>query len=207
MKFKIYFGFRYSDFEFIYNFMPNYKDSINKIKPGLEKAVAFFKEELGSLRTGRATPALVETVEVECYGTRTPLRQLAVITAPEPRMLMIQPWDKNSIKEIEKAISSSRSGLSVSVNGDFIRINIPSLNEETRKELVKNLKDKMEEAKASIRAFREQAWKEIQEGERAGLIREDDKFRGKDELQKTIDGYNDKLAQMGEAKEKEIMTV
>jgi len=98
LKFKIYFGFRYSDFEFIYNFMPNYKDSINKIKPGLEKAVAFFKEELGSLRTGRATPALVETVEVECYGTRTPLRQLAVITAPEPRMLMIQPWDKNSIK-------------------------------------------------------------------------------------------------------------
>lgn len=187
--------------------MPNYKDSINKIKPNLDKTVAFFREELGALRTGRATPALIEGVEVECYGVRTPLKQLAVITAPEPRALVVQPWDKNSVKEIEKAISLSRSGLSVAATGDIIRVNVPSLNEETRKELVRDLKKKSEEAKASIRALREQSWKEMQEWEKTGQMREDDKFRGKDELQKVIDEYNGKISQMAESKEKEIMTV
>ena len=172
--------------------MANYKDIIQKIKPGLEKATGHFKEELGAFRTGRATPALIENVEVECYGTRTPLKQLAVINAPEARSLSVQPWDKNSIKEIEKAISSSRSGLSVVVTGEIIRVNIPPLTEETRKELVKNLHQKMEEARANIRSLREQAWKEIQEAEKAGQIREDDKFRGKEELQKAIDDSNKK---------------
>jgi ribosome recycling factor len=184
-----------------------YKDIINKIKPDLEKAIVRLKEEMGALRTGRATPALIETVEVECYGSRSPLKQLAVIHAPEARLLTVQPWDKNIIKEIEKAISVSRSGLSVAVSGDMIRINIPPLNEESRRELVRNLKQKMEAARITIRASREQAWKEIQEGQRLGQIREDDKFRGKDELQKLIDDYNKKVEELGEVKEKEIMTV
>ncbi len=184
-----------------------YKDIINKIKPDLEKALAYFKEETGTLRTGRATPALIETVEVECYGARSPLKQLAVINAPEPRLLTVQPWDKSVVKEIEKAISNSRSGLSVAVSGDIIRINIPPLNEESRKELVKNLKQKMETAKIAVRNARERAWKEIQDNERAGKIREDDKFRGRDELQKLIDDYNKKIDELGGAKEKEIMTI
>mgnify|MGYP001449184930 FL=1 len=184
-----------------------YKEIINKIKPGLERAVEHFKEELGALRTGRATPALVETVEVECYGSRSPLNQVAAITAPEPRTLSVQPWDASIIKDIERAINASRSGMSVAVTGDIIRINIPPLNEESRRELVRTLSQKTEEAKMSVRSLREQAWKEIQDKERAGLIRQDDKFRGKDELQKVIDQYNEKIESFANAKEKEIMTI
>jgi len=184
-----------------------YKEIINKIKPGLERAVEHFKEELGALRTGRATPALVETVEVECYGSRSPLKQVAAITAPEPRTLSVQPWDASIIKDIERAINASRSGMSVAVTGDIIRINIPPLNEESRRELVRTLSQKTEEAKMSVRSLREQAWKEIQDKERAGLIRQDDKFRGKDELQKVIDQYNEKIESFANAKEKEIMTI
>ncbi len=184
-----------------------YKEIINKIKPDLEKSITHFKEEMGTLRTGRATPALVETVEVDCYGGRSSLRELAVINAPEPRLLTVQPWDKSIIKEIVKAISSSRSGLAVASSGDIIRINIPPLNEESRKELVRNLKQKMEAARITVRNARERAWKELQDGERAGTIREDDKFRGKDELQKVIDEYNKKIEEMGGGKEKEIMTI
>ncbi len=184
-----------------------YKDIINKIKPGLDSALEHFKQELGSIRTGRATPALIETVEVEAYGARSPLKQLAALSVPEPRVLLVQPWDKNIVKEIEKAIIASRSGLSVVLTGEQIRVNIPSLTEESRRELVKNLRQKIESAKMVVRNLREQAWKEIQEGERAGLIREDDKFRGKEELQKLIDDYNKKIEDLGGVKEKEIMTV
>jgi len=184
-----------------------FKDIVNRIKPELEKTMVHFKEEMGTLRTGRATPALIETVEVECYGGRSQLRELAVINAPEPRLLTVQPWDKTINKEIEKAISSSRSGLSVSSTGDIIRVAVPQLTEETRKELARNLKQKMETARQAVRNAREKVWKELQDGERAGTIREDDKFRGKEELQKMIDGYNKKIEEMGEGKEKEIMTI
>ncbi|MBU3901373.1 ribosome recycling factor [Patescibacteria group bacterium] len=184
-----------------------YKSIIDKIKPDLEKTTAHFKEEMGALRTGRATPALIETVEVDCYNGRSQLRELAAINAPEPRLLTVQPWDKSIMKEIAKAISQSRSGLSVVNSGDIIRVAVSLLNEETRKDLVRNLKQKMEEARIAVRGAREKAWKELQDGERAGLIREDDKFRGKDELQKVIDEYNKKIDEMGGAKEKEIMTI
>jgi ribosome recycling factor len=184
-----------------------YKDIIKKIKPGLDNALEHFKQDLGSFRTGRATPALIETVEVEAYGARLPLKQLAAITVPEPRVLLVQPWDRNIIKDIEKAIIASRSGLSLVLMGEQLRVNIPSLTEESRKELARHLRQKMEAAKITVRNLREQAWKEIQEGERAGLIREDDKFRGKEELQKTIDECNKKIEEAGGAKEKEIMTV
>ncbi len=183
-----------------------YKEIINKIKPSLERTLEKYKEEINSLRTGRATPALLESIEVECYGSRMPLKQLAAIQSPEPRLLTVHPWDKNSIKEIEKAIAG-RAGLSVAVTGDYIRVTLPPLDEESRKELVKVLHQKIEQARISIRLLREQAWKEIQDKERAGEIREDDKFRGKDELQKMIDDFNGKVEKLGEAKEKEIMTV
>ncbi|MBU2036886.1 ribosome recycling factor [Patescibacteria group bacterium] len=184
-----------------------YKQIIDKIKPDIEKTMAHFKEEMGALRTGRATPALIETVEVECYNGRSQLRELAAINAPEPRILTVQPWDKSIMKEIEKAISQSRGGLAVVNSGDIIRVSVPSLNEETRKEFVRNLKQKMEEARIAVRGAREKAWKELQDGERSGVIREDDKFRGKDELQKVIDEYNKKIDEQGEGKEKEIMTI
>ena len=184
-----------------------YKDLINKIKPELNKAVDHLKNELGGLQVGRATPALVENIEVECYGSRAPVRQLASINAPEPRMLIIQPWDPSITKDIERAISLARSGLSVAVDGEIVRINIPPLNEERRKELISVLSEKMEQARIAIRLRREKVWKEIQDLVREGKIREDDKFRAKDELQDLVDEYNEKIEEMGDSKKKEIMTV
>ncbi len=184
-----------------------YKLIIDKIKPNLEKAIAHFKEELAALRTGRATPALIENIEVECYGVRNPLKQLAAITAPEARVLVIQPWDINILKEIETALRKARPGLGLTLTGELIRVNIPPLNEESRKELVRVLSQKAEAARMAVRYCREQAWKEIQESEKEGKIREDDKFRGKDALQKVIDDYNKKIEEMRAAKEEEIMKI
>jgi ribosome recycling factor len=184
-----------------------HKEIINKIKPELEKATQHLKTELGSLQVGRATPALVENIEVECYGSRTPIKHLGSISAPEPRLLVIQPWDKNILKDIEKAIATERPGMSPVVDSEIIRISMPLLSEERRKELISMLSDKLEQAKINIRLRREKAWKEIQDLTREGKIREDDKFRAKDELQEMIDDYNEKIDEMGENKEKEIMTV
>lgn len=184
-----------------------YQEILNKLKPDLDKAIDCFKTEIATLRTGRATPALVEDIKVESYGTKILLKQLAVIHAPEPRTIVIQPWDKNVIKDIERAIISFRSGLNLVVDGDMIRINIPSLTEERRRELVKILNQNLEEARISVRQHRDEAWRKIQNLEREGKIREDDKFRAKDELQKIVDCYNTKIQEAGEIKEKEIMTV
>lgn len=184
-----------------------YQEILNKLKPDLDKVIDSLKTEVAILRTGRATPALVEDIEVESYGTRTPLKQLAAIHTPEPRAIVIQPWDKNIIKDIEKAIIGFRSGLNPVVDGDMIRINIPSLTEERRRELVKILSQNLEKSRISVRQHRDEAWKKIQDFEREGKIREDDKFRAKDELQKIIDRCNVKIQEIGEAKEKEIMTV
>jgi len=184
-----------------------YKEIINKIKPDLDKTIEFLKREITALQVGRATPALVENIEVECYGSKMPIKQLAAISVPEPRSLIIAPWDKTILKEIEKAIYSSRPGLSPVIDGEVIRINTPPLNEERRKEIMTILNEKLEQARISIRLRREEAWKEIQELTRQGKIREDDKFRGKEELQKVIDEYNEKVEEIGEKKKKEIMVV
>lgn len=180
---------------------------INDKKSDLEKAIGHFKEEMGKLRTGRANPALVENVMADYYGTKTPLKQLATINVPEPRLITISPWDKNSLAGIEAAIRASDLGLNPASDGQIIRINIPSLTEERRKDLVKVLNQKAEEARIAIRNVREDAWREIQEMEKTGIISEDDKFRGKDKLQKVIDEYNKRIEDLREGKEKEIMTV
>lgn len=184
-----------------------HKELINKIKPEISKIIEHLKTELGSLQVGRATPSLVENIEVECYGGRSPVRQIASISAPEPRMLIVQPWDSSILKDVEKSISQARSGLSVSVDGEIVRINIPSLSEERRKEIISLLSEKLEQARIAVRLRREKVWKEIQDLTREGKIREDDKFRAKDELQKLIDDQNEKIDEMGESKKKEIMTV
>jgi ribosome recycling factor len=184
-----------------------HKDIINKLKPDFDKAIEHLKIELNGLQVGRATPALVENIIVECYGQKLPIKQLGSIHAPEPRMLIVQPWDKTILKEIEKTIAISRPGLSASVDGDVIRVNVASLNEERRKELLSILSDKLEEARITIRLRREKAWKEIQDLTRDGKIREDDKFRAKDKLQEMVDDYNEKIDEMGESKKKEITTV
>jgi ribosome recycling factor len=180
---------------------------ISQNKPDFEKATAHFKEELGQLRTGRASSALVENLTVDYYGAKSPMKQVASISIPEPRTVLISPWSKDSLVNIEKAIRDSQLNLNPMNDGQAIRINIPALNEERRKELVKILNQKAEETRVTVRKIRENIWDEIQELEKKGKIGEDDKFSGKDKLQKIVDEYNGRIDEIREKKEEEIMTI
>lgn len=182
-----------------------YKEIINKIKPELDKTIGFLDKELSKVRTGRATPALVEDVVVECFDQKFPLKQLAAISVPETKLILIQPWDKSYTEPIVRALESTGVGANPVVDKDSIRINLPPLSEEYRKELIHLIAEKQEQARKTMRHWREQAWSELQEKTKIGEIREDDKFRGKDKLQELIDEYHDKIEQIGEKKKKEIM--
>lgn len=184
-----------------------YKELIDKKKEDFEKAIEHLREELNQLRTGRASSALVENLPVDYYGTKTPLKQMASISVPEARTIVISPWDKSGLAAIEKAVRESQMNLNPMNDGQVVRINIPALNEERRKELVKILNQKAEEAKISVRQNREDIWEEIQEMEKAGTISEDDKFIGKDKLQEVVDEYNKKIEEIRGKKEEEILTV
>jgi len=184
-----------------------YREIINKIKPNLDKTIDYLRSELNTLQVGRASPSLVEDLEIEAYGSKMPLKQLAAIHSPEPRLIIIQPWDKSILPEIEKAIRQSKSELNPVVDKEVIRLTISPLDQEQREKLVKILKEKLEECRISIRREREEVWREIQDLEREGKIREDDKFRAKDDLQEMIDEYNEKVEEMGKRKEEEIMKV
>ncbi len=183
----------------------NYKDILNKFRPEMDKSIAFVKSELQKLRTGQASPVLVEGVIVDYMGTRLSVKQLGSISCPEPRQIVIQPWDKSSIEFIERALSQANLGMSPVVDANTIRLNMPALTEDYRKELVKILSERKETARQVIRKWREEAWKEVQEKFVAKELREDDKFRAKDDLQKMVDEYNKKIDELVEAKNKEIM--
>lgn len=172
-----------------------------------ENIINHFKNELGALRTGRATPALVEGVLVEAYGVKTPLLQLATITAPDSRTIIVDPWDKNVIKEIEKAVSSANLGLNAVNEGRNLRIVIPSLTEETRKNLTKVLNQKAEDSRKALRSLRDKIKEEIQKAEKEKIIGEDEKFRLQKKLDEATTEYNDKIKELVEKKEKEIMTI
>ncbi len=159
------------------------------------------------MRTGRATPAMVENLEIDYYGAKTPLKVVASISSPEARQLVIQPWDKNVLPAIEKAIINSSLGMNPIADRDTIRLSVPALTEERRKDLVKILGRHMEDAKIKIRREREEALKEIDRKEKAKEMSEDEKFRQKNEIQKQIDEINKKMEDIRVNKEKEIMTV
>jgi len=184
-----------------------YNEVIGKIKPEAEKSIEYFKNDLSQLRTGRASAALVENLMVDYYGSKAPLKQMAGITTPEPRLIVISPWNKDDLVNVEKALRESQLNLNPMNDGQIIRINLPPLTEERRKELVKILNQKTEEAKISIRKHREAVWEKIQELAKSGKIGEDDKFLGKDKLQEIVDGYNQKIEEIRAKKEEEIMTV
>src|SRR4030042_2787299 len=181
-----------------------YQEIIDQIKPELEKVISFLEKEWGRMRTSRASPSLVEDIEVECFNQKFPLKQLGSILIAGPRQLTIQPWDKSYLEPIEKAISQTSLGAAPVVDKDLIRISFPQLSEEYRKDLLNLLSTKKEETKRTIRRWREQAWDKIQKGFKEGEIREDDKFRGKDKLQELIDEYNEKIDEITERKKKEI---
>ena len=182
-----------------------YKEIINKIKPALDKAIDFLERELAKIHTGRATPALVEDIEVECFGKVFPLKQLSAISIPGPRQILIQPWDKSYVEGIINALTKTGLGTNPIADQNFIRIHLPPLSEEYRKDLIHLIAQKKEEVRITIRKLRDEAWAEIQEGYREGKIREDDKYKGKDELQDLVDEYNEKIEEIGEKKEKEIL--
>jgi len=182
-----------------------YQEIIDKIKPELDKAVSFLEKEMTKIRTGRASPSLVEDIVVDCFDQKFPLKQLAAISSPDFKTVVIQPWDKSYIEGIQKALSESTLGVSPIVDKDLIRISLPSLSEDYRKELIRILSEKQEDVRQTIRHWREKAWNEIQESTRSGEIREDDKFRAKDKLQEIVDDYNKKVEDLGEKKKKDIM--
>lgn len=184
-----------------------YKEIIEQQEMNFEEVLEHFKGEIDKFRTGRATPALVDYLVVDYYGTKTPMKQIASINVPEPRSLMIQPWDRGALSAIETAIRVANIGLNPTNDGVVIRIALPPLTEERRKELVKALNQKAEEARIAIRNIREDAWKEIQVLEKDGVIGEDSKFKAKEELQEVVEINNQKVEEMRKKKEVDMMTV
>ena len=178
----------------------------SKIKNEGERVRERFKQEMAALRTGRASPALVENLLVESYGEKTPLKHIASITAEDAKTLRISPWDASALKDIESAISNSNLGVQPIADKQSVRVSLPGLTEDRRKALVKTLSAKQEEAKISLRQSRDHVWKDIQEKEKNGEIPEDYKFRFKDELQKMVDKISDDLEEMAKKKEQEIMS-
>ena len=176
-------------------------------KEKINVAVDHLKNELKQLRTGRANPALVEHLIVDAYGSKTPLRELASITTPEVRQILIQPWDVGIIKDVEKAITTSALGLNPTVDGHVLRVNLPDLTEERRKELIKIMNVMLEKSRVAIRSTREDILKDVKKQEREGEISEDELFAAQKDLQKIIDDTNEGIKKLGEEKEKDIMTI
>lgn len=183
------------------------KDSIREAALRMQSALDVLDEDLGGIRTGRASPGLVERLPVEYYGALTPLIQLATISVPEPRQLLIRPFDPSTLKGIERAILVSNLGLTPNNDGKLIRLNLPQLTEERRKELVKIVKNRLEETLISIRNIRRDLIKDLREFEKEKLISEDDLERGEKDLQNLTDKMTAKVDEIGDKKEKEIMEV
>ena len=171
----------------------------------MEKALQVFKDELRGLRTGRATPALVDTLKVEYYGSPTPLKQLAQINTPDPQQIVIRPFDPGVLKDIEKAIRSSDLGMSPNNDGKLIRLTVPAMSGEQRQKLVQRIKKSSEEAKVACRNIRRDANKAFDVAEKDKELTEDQRDKGKEEVQTLLKTYEDKIGEMVEKKTKEVM--
>lgn len=171
------------------------------------KTVEFFKKEIAGLRTGRANPGILEGVQADAYGVKTPINGLASVTVQDGQCIVIAPWDKGVSKDIEKAIVEADLGLGVVNEGDKIRLTVPRMTEENRKDLVKKLNERMEKAKISVRQMRDEIKQEIEGAEDAKEISEDDKFRFVKELDEYISKTNEEIKNIRDKKEEEIMTI
>lgn len=180
---------------------------LNENRPQFQKVADHLKEELAALRTGRAHPALVEKVMVDAYGSPTPLRGVASLTIPDAKTIAIEPWDANLVKSVEKALSDAQLGMNPTVQGKVIRLVMPAMTEERRKELVKVIKEKAEEARQAVRSVREKVREKVGEMEKSRQITEDDRFKAQDELDKMTKDFSATIEKMVAEKEKEIMTV
>jgi ribosome recycling factor len=183
------------------------KDILREAAERMQAALDSLEEDFSAIRTGRASPALVERLTVEYYGANTSMIQLASISVPEPRQILIRPFDPATLKDIERAILVSDLGLTPNSDGKVIRLNLPQLTEERRKELVRIVHNRMEETRVRIRNVRRDQIKDLRDFEKEGLISEDDQERGEKELQELTDKLTEKVDEIGEKKEKEIMEV
>ena len=180
---------------------------LENAKDKMSKTAAALKKDFSTLRAGRANPQLLDRVTVDYYGSPTPLNQLGNISAPEPRMLVISPWDPKQIPMIEKAIMKSDVGMTPANDGRIIRLIVPELNEERRKELCKQVRKQIEEGKVAIRAIRRDAMENIKKLKKDSVITEDDQKSAENELQKVTDAHIKDIDRIGADKEKEIMSV
>ncbi len=178
-----------------------YKETEGRMKG----AIQALEEDLTGIRTGRAHPGLVERLQIEYYGTPTPLMQLATITVPEPRQLLIRPFDASTLKQIEKCILASDLGLNPNNDGKQIRLNLPPLTEDRRRDLVKLVHSRDEEARVAVRNIRRDSIKDLHEFEKEKMISEDDRKKGEEELQKMTDRFVEEINQIGQRKEREII--
>jgi ribosome recycling factor len=176
-------------------------------KPLFETVLDHLHSEFNQMRTGRATPVLVEGLKVEAYGSTMEMKGVGSISVPDAKTLVIEPWDKNLLKAIEKAIQESSIGINPVVDSKVVRLTMPAMTEETRKALVKALKEKTEEARISARGVREKSRNEITEMQKNGEISEDEKFKLHEELDRMTKDYVEKIDELGKQKEEEIMTV
>ena len=183
------------------------EDVFNNAKDRMTKAVEALRHELATIRTGRAHPGLVEHLRVDYYGVPTPLNQLATINVPDPRLLTIQPWDRQAMGAIEKAILKSDLSLTPTNDGTVVRLSIPQLTEERRRELVKVVHKKVEEGRVEVRNIRREGHEELRRLQREKLIPEDDQFRGQERLQKLTDEFVQQIDRLGEEKEAELLAV
>ena len=183
------------------------QDALSESRERMSGAIKSLEEDLGAIRTGRASPALVDRLSVEYYGSPTPLRQLANIMIPEPRTITIRPFDAGSLKDIERAILTSDLGLNPNNDGQNIHLNLPPLTEERRRDLVKVVAKRLEEAKIAVRNVRRDIIRDLREFEEEKLISEDEMHRAEDEVQKLTDKYIEEIDEMGSKKEKEILEI
>lgn len=180
---------------------------ISQNKDLFNKTIEYLKTDINTLRTGRIAPSVVEKVKVEAYGTTSELLQLAAISSPEPQTIVIKPWDRGVLKDIERAIQVADLNINPVVDGDLIRLNFPPLTEERRKELVKVLHKKLEEARITLRGQREKVREEVMNKEKNKEMSEDEKFQALKDLDTITKEYNDLIKEIGDKKEQEIMTI
>jgi ribosome recycling factor len=187
--------------------MPALKDSFSQLKARMDKAVEDFRKEMASQRTGRASVHMLDSVTVDAYGSQMPLNQLANVSAPEPQLITVQPWDVSQIGAIEKAIRSADLGLNPMNDGKLVRVPVPALTEERRKDMVKHLHKVLEEHRTAVRNIRRDGNEAIKKAMKDKKITEDEEHGAMDQIQKLTDDEIKKMEEMAKAKEKEVMSV
>lgn len=183
------------------------EEILKQTKEKMQNSIEFFKNELKTIRTGRASSSLVEKIEVDYYGAKTPLIQVAAISIPDPRTILIQPWDKNLLPEIEKAITNSELGVAPTNDGNSVILNLPPLTEESKENFIKLLKEQEEKAKITLRNIRHESFDSIKKQEKEGNISEDELYRAKEELDKIVKNFEEEVEKLTKNKEEEIKEV